>query len=69
MSTAKNKITKETTLFEILKYPKSKKILAKHNLPCLNCPIAAFEMKNLKINQICEMYNINLKELLKELNS
>ena len=66
--TTKNKITKNTTLAEILKYPKAKKILAKYNLPCLNCPMAVFEMKILKIDEICKAYNINLKDLLKELN-
>jgi len=61
-------ITKDTTLAEVLKIPGIKKILIKYNLPCLTCPFAKFEMENLKIGQICEMYNIPLKELLKELN-
>lgn len=62
------KITKDTTLAEILKYPEAKKILAKYNLPCLGCPFAKFEMENLKIGEVCKMYNIDLKNLLKELN-
>jgi len=61
------KITKDTTLAEILKLSDVEKILAKYNLPCLGCPMAKFEMENLKIGQICEIYNIDLKNLLKEL--
>jgi len=63
------KITKETTLAEILKLPEAEKILAKYNLPCLSCPFANLEMENLKIGQICEMYGIDIEKLLKELNS
>jgi len=62
------KITKDTLLSKILKYPKVKEILAKYNLPCLGCPMAAFEMGALKIGEVCKMYNIDLKKLLKELN-
>jgi len=62
------KITKETTLAEILNLPGAEKILAKYNLPCLTCPFAKMEMENLKIGQICQMYGIKINELLKELN-
>jgi len=62
------KITKETTLAEILDNPDNEKILAKYNLPCLGCPFAKTEMENLKIGQVCEMYNINVQKLLRELN-
>jgi len=64
----KNKITKDTFMSEILEYPKAKKILAKYNLPCLSCPMAAFEMGVLKIGQVCKMYDIDLEGLLKKLN-
>ncbi len=75
----KNKITEKTTLAEILKYPEAdpirkkfsngaRKILAKHNLPCLSCPMAKFEIENLKIGDVCKMYGIDLEKLLKELN-
>lgn len=62
------KITKDTTLAEILDKPEAEKILAKYNLPCLGCPFAKFEIENLKIGEVCKMYNIDLKNLLKELN-
>ncbi len=62
------KITKDTTLAELLKYQELEKILIKYNLPCLGCPFAKFEMENLKIGEVCKVYNIDLKNLLKELN-
>jgi len=64
----KNKITKNTSLAEILKKPENKKILAKYNLPCLTCPFASMEMEDLKISKICEMYEIDINSLLKDLN-
>ena len=64
----KNKITEDTTLSEILGYSKASKILAKYNLPCLNCPMAVFEAGILKIGEVCRIYNIDLERLLKELN-
>lgn len=63
------KITKDTTLAELLENPKAQKILAKYNLPCLGCPFAKFEMENLKIGDVCQMYGIDIEKLLKELNS
>lgn len=64
----KDEITENTTLAEILKYPGAEKILAKYNLPCLHCPMAKFEIQNLKIGEVCKMYEIDLESLLKELN-
>ena len=61
------KITKDTFLADILKYPEAEKVLAKYNLPCLSCPFAQYEVKNLKIGDVCKMYNIDIKKLLKEL--
>jgi len=63
------KITKETTLKEILEIEGAKEILEKYNLPCLFCPMASFEIENLKIGDICRAYGINAKNLLKDLNS
>lgn len=61
-------ITKDTTLDEILKKPGTEKALAKYNLPCLSCPFADSEKEDLKIGRICEMYGVDLENLLKELN-
>ncbi len=62
------KITKDTTLAVILKLPGAEKILLKYDLPCLSCPMAKFEIENLKIGEVCRMYNINVENLLKDLN-
>jgi len=59
---------KDTTLAEILKKSGAEKILAKYNLPCLTCPFASLEMEDLKIGKICEMYKIDIDNLLKDLN-
>ncbi|PJA00357.1 disulfide oxidoreductase [bacterium (Candidatus Gribaldobacteria) CG_4_10_14_0_2_um_filter_33_15] len=63
------KITKDTTLAEILNEPEAGKILAKYNLPCLSCPMAKLEMENLKIGDICKLYKIDFLKLSKELNT
>ena len=63
-----SKITKETTLAEVLKQKGTESILQKYNFPCLTCPMAKFEIENLKIGQVCEMYGIPLDKVLEELN-
>ncbi|MFC1789763.1 hypothetical protein ACFLYY_02170 [Patescibacteria group bacterium] len=62
------KVTKNTTLAEILKVSGAEEVLAKHNLPCLTCPFAKIEMERLKLGQICAQYNLNLEKLLSDLN-
>jgi hypothetical protein len=55
-------------LKEILGKPDLMKILEKYNLPCLSCPFAKMEMEDLKIGDVCKMYDIDIEKLLKELN-
>jgi len=62
------KVTENTTLSEILRNKEAEKILLKHNLPCLSCPMAALEMERLKIGQVCQLYGIELEKLLADLN-
>lgn len=64
----KKKITKNTTLDEILKIKGVEKILAKHKVPCLGCPFAAAEARDLRLEDICQTYEIALNELLGDLN-
>ncbi len=64
----KNKITKDTTIKEILEINNAEEILAKFNVPCLSCPMAAMEISELKIGQVAESYGLDLEGLLKELN-
>jgi hypothetical protein len=63
------KFSEDTILSEITKDPKGVEILAKYNLPCLSCAFAKMEMDKLKLGEVCEMYNLDLKGLLKELNN
>jgi len=63
-----NKITKETTLFQIMQKESAKEILAKHKVPCLSCPMAQFEMQDLKLGDVCRMYGLDQKKLLEDLN-
>lgn len=60
--------TKETFLNKVLGEDEIEKILVKHKVPCLSCPMLKFEMKNLTIGQICKIYGIDLENLLNDLN-
>ena len=62
------KITKNTTLQEVLEIPGAEEALAKYKVPCLTCPMAQMEMGVLTIGNICQMYSLDLIGLLKELN-
>lgn len=62
------KITENTILSDILSDSKMAEILAKHNLPCLSCPFAKYEMEQLKLGEVCKQYGINVEKLLGELN-
>ncbi len=63
------KITKDTTLAKVLGLNGAEKILSRFQIPCLGCAMAQIEMDTLKLGDICNMYGIDLKNLLKELNS
>lgn len=63
------KITSRTTLAKIIKNKGADKILAKNGVPCLSCPMAQFEIDELKIGDVCKMYGLNLEKILKELNT
>jgi hypothetical protein len=61
------KITKNTTLKEILEIKGAEKVLAKHNVPCVICPFAKVEIEKLSLEYICKTYDINLEKLIKDL--
>ncbi len=63
------KINKNTTLKEILSKAGSQKIMAKYGVPCLSCPMANYEINELKIGQVAKIYSLDIKGLLKELNN
>jgi len=62
------KITSRKTLAEVLELAGAEEILAKYKVPCLACPMAQYEMKELTIGDVCKMYGIDDKKLLAELN-
>jgi len=63
------KVTKNTILSDVLSDQKMAEILLKHNLPCLSCPFAKYEMEQLKIGEVCQQYGIDAEKLVGELNT
>lgn len=63
-----DKFNENSILGEILKFPGAEKILEKHQLPCLHCPMAKYELHALKLGEVAKVYGIDLKKVLKELN-
>ena len=62
------KITENTTVEEILKYPGTSSTLVKHGIHCPTCPFAQFEIGRLKIGDVARNYGVDVDVLLKELN-
>ena len=63
-----NKITSATTLAEVWHDSQLMKVLAKHHLPCLGCPMAAREIEGLELGEVCKIYGLDEKKLLQDLN-
>lgn len=62
------KYTKDATISQILRHPYGRRILTKYHLPCLHCPMAAYEIGRLKIGEMAKMYGMRIENLLVELN-
>jgi hybrid cluster-associated redox disulfide protein len=62
------KVTEDTTVEEILRYPGTSSTLVKHGIHCPTCPFAQFEIGRLKIGDVARNYGVDLDALLKELN-
>ena len=58
----------ETKLAEILEFSEAEGILRKYNLPCLTCPMAKLEMKELSLGQVSGAYGLQGQKILDELN-
>ncbi len=65
---AEEKITEDTTVADVMEIPGALQVLAKYGLPCIHCPMAAFEIGELKIGEVSKAYGLNDKKLIKELN-
>jgi len=57
-----------TTLAEILKTEKGKEVLAENGVPCISCAMASQEVDILKIGEVCDMYGLDKKKIIDELN-
>lgn len=64
----KNKINEKTTLKEIVEKKGAEGILAKNKVPCVSCPMAAYELEKLEIGKVAEMYGLDLEKIIKDLN-
>ena len=62
------KVDEHTKLGKIIKLKGIEKILTKHRVPCVTCPMAKMEMDSLEIGHVCSMYGLNEKELLLDIN-
>ncbi|MFA5745905.1 MAG: hypothetical protein WCX82_01810 [archaeon] len=62
------KVDEHTKLEKIMKLKGMEKVLVKHKVPCVSCPMAKIEIDNLEIGDVCEMYGLKKKELLLEIN-
>lgn len=63
------KIDKKTKLGEIIKNEKAIEILRKYNLPCLSCPFSQMELEELEIGKVCDIYGLETKKVIQELNN
>ncbi len=68
MEKKKQKIDRDTVLGQVLGLKGANEVLSANRVPCITCPMAKMEMDTLKIGQICSMYGIDEKKLIKELN-
>jgi hypothetical protein len=62
------KIEENTTVAKVLEKKGAAEVLTKHQFPCLGCPMAQMEMNTLKLGQVCDMYGIDKKKLMGDLN-
>jgi hypothetical protein len=63
-----NKISKDSTLAEILEKKGADKVLSANRVPCMTCPMAQMELSSLKLENVCNMYGLDMEKILKELS-
>lgn len=62
------KVTKKTKLSKLLDDKTAQKVLGKYDFPCLSCPHARSEMEVLELGNVCEMYDLDMEKIIKDLN-
>lgn len=65
----KQRYSQQTNLRDIFSNDITLAVLARYNVPCVQCPMAMEEIGTLTVGQVCENYGIDCAELLKELNN
>jgi len=60
----KKKITKDSTISEILQIKGAEEVLTKFNFPCLSCPMAEYEIGVLKLEDVCKTYGLDMEKIL-----
>ncbi len=63
------KIDEKTTISHILELPHGEEVLRRHGVPCVSCPLAAQEIKYLKIGEVADMYKLPKKKIIEDLNN
>lgn len=63
----KYEINRDTTLEEVMQIPGAQAILFENHVPCLSCPMGAYEMPMLKLGMVCDMYGLEYDKIVKEL--
>ena len=61
------KINAETNLGELMAQPRAVEVLARYQLPCLGCPMAAHEIGQLTLGQVAERYGLPLEKIIEDL--
>lgn len=51
-----------------MEFSEAERIMLKHKVPCMGCPMAKIEMSSLSLGEICAAYRIDIKNLLIDLN-
>lgn len=64
-----DKITKKSTLKDILSLKNGAQVLAEFDVPCMGCAFAHLEMDKLTLADICQMYGLDLDGILGALNN
>ena len=63
----KDDINRDTTLEKVMQIPGAQAILFENHVPCLSCPMGAYEMPMLKLGMVCDMYGLEYDKIVKEL--
>ena len=59
----------KSTLGEVLNHKKGPELLAKYHVPCISCHMAATELDSLTLKDLGGAYGIDIKGLIKDLNT